>query len=226
MTPELFSSEVLHRLNLPITSNTIRGLVAFAYQEGGHTNGARFNPFNTMRGTPTGDKDILSVNFATGKPGAGVQSFKNWDDGLEATVRTLSQTNMRPIVDVLRANAPPAEIIAKIAASDWGWWDPKKGRAFLLPHLAADAVVSSASAFESFAKHAYDGGAFGFSPRGMMESGERALKDLFATPPSPKKVGMIVIGVGALAGLAMLVYGLRSKTSSSRTVRAKLKVGE
>ena len=222
MTPLDFAQALLKRCGLPVTENNVRALVAFQYQEGGHINGAHFNPLNTMRGTPTGDKDLPSVNFATGKSGAGVQAFTNWNDGLEATARTLSQGNMRPIFDSLRSSAAPASTVAKIGASDWGWWDPKKGKAFLLPHLAADAIVSSTAAFESFAKHAYDSGMFGFSPWGMVESGERALKDLFTTSPSPKKIGMIVIGVGALAGIAMLVYGLKSK----RAAQSKLRVGE
>lgn len=194
MTPAIFAEQLLARLALPVTDNNVRALVAFQYQEGGHTNHALYNPLNTMLKTSS------SVNFNTGKPGGGVQAYSSWDEGLEATAKTMAQNNMRPIVDSLRASASPVETVAKIGASDWGWWDPKKGRAFLLPHTAADAIVRSSDLFQKYATQAYSGGSGAFT---------------FLSSPfqhmTPKKFGVIAVGVVALAGVALIAWGAHKR---------------
>jgi hypothetical protein len=148
-----FAEALLDRLGLPRSDNNVRALVAFQAQEGGHENGAHFNPLNTMRGTPTGDNDLPSVNFSTHKTESGVQSFENWHDGLEATARTMLQTkpgfDMSPIVKALKASAPPAQTMDIIAKSPWGW-----GK---IPHAAADAVVNSDATFKTYATKVYSG---------------------------------------------------------------------
>jgi len=149
VTTTQFAEALLTRLGLPRSENNIRSLVAFQAQEGGHENGAWFNPLNTMRGTPTGDKDLPSVNFTTGKVGPGVQAFESWHDGLEATARTMEQSNMRSIFEALKASAPPVTTVDVIARSPWGW----KG----VDHSAADAIARSGSYFESAARKVYRG---------------------------------------------------------------------
>lgn len=186
VTPEAFAKALLRRLSLPVTDNNVRALVAFQYQEGGHSNSALFNPLNTMLRTSS------SVNFQTGKPGGGVQAYSNWNEGLEATAKTLSQGNMRPIFDSLRANASPAETVAKIGSSDWGWWDPKKGKSFLLPHAAADAIVNSGSLFESYASKAYSGAG-----------------SLLPSKQTMVAVGAVVAGVSLVVGLIFVFHEVR-----------------
>jgi hypothetical protein len=188
MTPALFAQALLSRLGLPNTDDNVRALVAFQAQEGGHENGALYNPLNTKRGTSTGDKDLPSVNFKTKKPGAGIQSFQSWDDGLEATARTMAQTNMRPIMNVLSSKATAENIVHVIGDSDWGWWDPKKGKAFKLPHLGADAVVKSDAVFRKQASRIYSG-ASDFL-KGMPSGGLVAKYFAFAVGA----VGLVLLG--------------------------------
>jgi hypothetical protein len=195
VTPASFAEALLDRLHLPVTDNNVRALVAFQSQEGGHENGASFNPLNTMlrmRG---------SVNFKTKKPEPGVQAYSSWDDGLEATAKTMAQGNMRPIFDSLRASASPADTVAAVARSDWGWWDPKKGRSVLLPHAAADAIVRSESAFRAYGSRAYSGAGFLFGGRALKYS------------------AMGVVGVLALGGLVLVGYGIKKKVEERKARR-------
>jgi hypothetical protein len=196
VTPASFAEALLDRLHLPVTDNNVRALVAFQYQEGGHENGASFNPLNTMLRTKG------SVNFKTKKPEPGVQAYGSWDEGLEATAKTMAQGNMRPIFDSLRASVAPSDTIAAIARSDWGWWDPKKGRSVLLPHAAADAIVRSEASFRSYSARAYSGAGFLFG-------GGRALK----------YGAMGVVGVLALGGLVLVGYGIKKKVEERKARR-------
>jgi hypothetical protein len=148
VTAASFAEALLGKLGLPITDNNVRSLVAFQAQEGGHDNGAWFNPLNTMLRV----KDLPSVNFKTGRDEGGVQAYESWQDGLEATARTMRQGNMRAIYDSLRRSADPVSTVAAIAGSPWGW----KG----FEHGVADAVARSSSAFESYAGKVYRGGGF------------------------------------------------------------------
>jgi cell wall-associated NlpC family hydrolase len=49
----------------------------------------------------------------------GVKSYRNWDDGIRATVQTLRQSNMSPIVQAFRSSDPQG-VIHAIAGSPWG----------------------------------------------------------------------------------------------------------
>ncbi len=113
VTPSLFAQAVLGRLGLPITENNIAALVAFQSWEGGHMNNtARFNPMNTMR-------DVDGAEQARGLV-KGIKAYATWDDGVEATARTLAQDNMRGIYNSLARSAPADETLRAVAASPWG----------------------------------------------------------------------------------------------------------
>lgn len=202
MTPLDFAHALLHRLGLPESNNNLQALVAVQAVEGGHmANGAQFNPLNTMQPAPGARDAGLKVK--------GIKAYSSWDEGLEATAQTLLSTKFdySGILRALARSAPADETVRVWGQSPWGW--TKEG---------ASKVGRAATYFSYYAHKEFPGGgAFGF-----LSSPTQAIKDLFQTPSSSKKVGMIVIGVGAVAGLAMLVYGLRSK----RAVQAKLKVGE
>jgi hypothetical protein len=148
VTTVSFAEALLGKLGLPLSDNNVRALVAFQVQEGGHDNGAWFNPLNTSLRV----KDLPSVNFKTGRDEFGVQAYESWQDGLEATARTMRQGNMHAIYDSLRRSADPTSTVAAIASSPWGW----KG----FEHGGADAIVRSSSAFQSAAQRVYKGGGF------------------------------------------------------------------
>lgn len=138
VTPALFAQAVLGNLGLPITPNNIAALVAFQAWEGGHMNNtAQFNPMNTMR-------DIPGAAQAKGLA-HGIKAYATWDDGVEATARTLAQTNMRGIHEALARSAPPDETLRAVAASDWGCKICAKSPATTLQGYASKAFPGGAA---------------------------------------------------------------------------------
>lgn len=108
-TPRDFAVALLNRFGLPTTENRLVGLIAFAAKEGGHwANGARYNPFNTSLSMP-GAVSVIGQ----------VKAYPNWETGIEATARTISQSNMRPILQALKADATPMELMQAITATPW-----------------------------------------------------------------------------------------------------------
>lgn len=119
MTPGNFAEALLSRLGLPASENNVQALVAIQAVEGGHNNGALYNPMNT--GQPMPSSHVWHVLNPT--TGFGVQAYSSWDEGLEATARTF----LNPKFDysgVLRSfaeNAAPDATITAFANSPWGW---------------------------------------------------------------------------------------------------------
>jgi hypothetical protein len=112
MTPLDFARAILHRFNIPETQNRLIGLVAFAGIEGGHwapSLRGSHNPFNTTL-RMTGSRSITSV---------GVQAYPDWSTGVEATARTMAQSNMHTIMDALRTDASPKAFLHAITQSAW-----------------------------------------------------------------------------------------------------------
>lgn len=110
MTPLDFARAILHRFNIPETQNRLIGLVAFAGIEGGHwANAAKRNPFNTTLRMP-GSTSVTSV---------GVQAYPDWKTGIEATARTMAQSNMRAMMDALKADASPPAFLKAITNTQW-----------------------------------------------------------------------------------------------------------
>ena len=111
VTPALFAEALLGKLGMPISQNNVDALVAFQAREGGHMhNAAAFNPMNTTLKLP-GSHPVTPV---------GVQAYESWDQGLEATARTLAQGNMSAITAALRRSAHPDETLRAVASSPWG----------------------------------------------------------------------------------------------------------
>lgn len=109
-TPKDFAIALLRRLNLPETTNNVISLVAFVGIEQGHWgNKARFNPLNTRLLMPGSYK----------APGTIVQAYKSWADGIEANARTLSQSNMRGIMNALRSSVDPQAFLVALSDSAW-----------------------------------------------------------------------------------------------------------
>lgn len=111
VTPALFAEALLDKLGLPISQSNVEALVAFQAREGGHMhNAAAFNPMNTTLKLP-GSRPVTPV---------GVQAYESWNQGLEATARTLAQGNMSAITSALRRSAPADETLRAVAGSPWG----------------------------------------------------------------------------------------------------------
>ena len=108
-SPLDFAKALLNRLGLPHSQNRLVGLVAFEAEEGGHYhNGARYNPLNTSLPMP-GARSVIGA----------VKAYTSWQQGVEATARTIVQSNMRPILDALKADASPQVFLKAITATPW-----------------------------------------------------------------------------------------------------------
>lgn len=186
MTPTDFAKALLRRLGLPVTDNNVAALVAFQAQEGGHMhNAAAFNPMNTtwkMPGSSTGSG--LAKNI-------GVQAYASWDQGIEATAKTLSNGLYNDILNSLRRSASPDETLRAVGASKWG---------------CTICGKTSASLLQSYGSQLFPGGG------GLFDTGERAIKELFTPSPRTLKIGAgVALGALAIGGAVLIVYFARSK---------------
>lgn len=112
-TPIDFACALLQALELPVTHNNISALVAAQCIEGGFMhNGALYNPLNTTQ-KMVGSHAVTSV---------GVQAFKDWPQGLEATRITLTNGLYQPILDALAADSDPDVTLRAMSLSPWGWY--------------------------------------------------------------------------------------------------------
>ena len=85
-----------------VTQEHVIALVAFMFGEGGDiNNNDLFNPLNTGINAP----DLLATSNAAN----GVQSFKSFDAGVEATARTITGSNQSRLAAVLVQPASSAE---------------------------------------------------------------------------------------------------------------------
>jgi hypothetical protein len=103
-----------------------------------------------------------------------------------------------------QGHAPADETVRAWGQSPWGWTKD-----------AASKVGKAATYFAYYAHKEFPGGgSFSFLP-----SIPTTISDLFTMPASgPKKTAaVIVIGVTAVAGLALLVHMLRSSKTSSKS---------
>jgi hypothetical protein len=203
MTPLDFAHQLLRRLGLPESDSRLQGLVAVQAIEGGGGlglhNTAWFNPLNTMWPVDSfGWKLIPTAKQAEGLL-KGIKAFASWDDGVEATARTISQSNMKGILDALRRDASADDIVRAWGQSPWGWTKD-----------AASKVGKAATYFAYYAHKEFPGGGGFSSLLPPLPNPVEAIKDLFnPKTKTSSKVGVIMVGVGALAGIAMLIHVLK-----------------
>lgn len=123
MTPEQVARAILAALGIASPSDaTVGALVTWMRAEGGagpqwgiEANLAAYNPLNTTLDTPG----------STPTPGntPPVRAYGDWPQGIAATVATLTQPNMAPIVEALRAGCDCQGLARAVAASPWGTGD-------------------------------------------------------------------------------------------------------
>jgi hypothetical protein len=121
-TPRDFARALISAYGGTPTEPLIQGIQAWAMQEGGHwQNRALHNPLNTTLVLPGSTK----INTVNAKTGTGVQAYTSWNQGLEATMQTLSFPNngYEDIIAALRdSDAKDASGLFKaVNKSNWGY---------------------------------------------------------------------------------------------------------
>jgi hypothetical protein len=92
--PKGFAVNLLKSLGDPVTDANVNSIVAWEKREGGHwNNSAHYNPLNTTQ-REAGSSSMNSV---------GVQSYNSWDQGLQATVKTLHNGYYNDILGALKS---------------------------------------------------------------------------------------------------------------------------
>jgi hypothetical protein len=108
---------VLQGVTGPATQNNVADLDEWQAAEGGSTNNsAAYNPFNTSRTTDVNNAALPEIISSNGFP-----AFSDWISGCAATVGTIMQPNMAPILAALRAGnvSPPQAFLAVVDQSQW-----------------------------------------------------------------------------------------------------------
>lgn len=118
-TETKFATDLLTRLNAPITDSNIAAMTTWMKFEGGGggkatglgVNSAMFNPLNTTLRTSGSTGSMNSV---------GVQKYASYDAGLAATVQTLNNGRYNDIIAALRQGTSVAAVLGAVNASPWG----------------------------------------------------------------------------------------------------------
>jgi hypothetical protein len=95
VTPTSFAVSLLKGIGAPITPANVQSLITWQRMEGGNWNNtARYNPLNTTQSMP----GSYNPGFS-----AGVQAYNSWQQGLDATIKTLSYPAYSDIISTLKA---------------------------------------------------------------------------------------------------------------------------
>lgn len=96
MDSQSWAIALLNQDGDPITNANVNSLMAWANREGGHWhNTARFNPINTTQEMP--GSTAISGNSA------GVQAYTSWQQGIDATLKTLHNGRYNDILAALKS---------------------------------------------------------------------------------------------------------------------------
>ena len=110
-----FATSLLAGLGAPTTEGNVKALTTWMRFEGGHwKNSAQYNPLNTT----------LTVPGSTSMNSVGVKAYANWNEGLQATISTLtgSKADARgytAIVNALRSGTDPNSVLNAVNNSAW-----------------------------------------------------------------------------------------------------------
>lgn len=117
--PADFAKMLLQGLGAPATAQNIANVTMWEGKEGGNWNNtAKYNPLNTSYQLPG------SMNFNGGNS-AGVQAYQSWEQGLQATIGTLTGKNAGArgytnIVNLLKSGtSTQAEFLKALQGSSW-----------------------------------------------------------------------------------------------------------
>lgn len=116
--PTDFANALLGALGMPDNKTNVNNVVGWETVEGGNWhNTAKFNPLNTSQPEPG------STNFQTGQSGSGVQAYTNWQQGVDATVQTLQNSDPNygysQILLDLNTSQPWSNFSSALKSSSW-----------------------------------------------------------------------------------------------------------
>lgn len=110
-----WATQLLTALGAPISDSNITALSTWQQHEGGHwNNSASFNPLNTT----------LDMGNSQSMNSVGVKRYNSWDEGITATVNTLTGKNAEArgysaIVNALKSGASTETILSAVSNSAW-----------------------------------------------------------------------------------------------------------
>lgn len=111
MNQEQWARELLSRLGYPTSKANVTALMAWARAEGGNWNNtAHYNPLNTTQ-RMSGSSSMNSV---------GVQSYTSWEQGFDATVKTLRNGYYGGILSALKSGSSAQAVAHAVTSSPWG----------------------------------------------------------------------------------------------------------
>lgn len=117
ITRQSWAESLLQSGNFPVTKENLKAIVGWETQEGGAgpqfnvpDNTASYNPINTTEEMP----GATSVNSD------GVKAYTSWQQGLEATVKTLNNGHYPGILAALKEGKSSEAVGKAIAESPWG----------------------------------------------------------------------------------------------------------
>jgi hypothetical protein len=102
-----FYKSVLTGIGAPVTDNNLAYLYAWRQSEGGK---AAFNPFNTTQ----------KAEGATNYNKVGVKNYTSAEQGIVATIKTITNGRYNSIINSLKMDKPPMETAEALVASPWG----------------------------------------------------------------------------------------------------------
>lgn len=102
-----FYKAVLNGIGAPVTDNNLAYLYAWRQSEGGK---AAFNPFNTTQ----------KAEGATNYNKVGVKNYTSAEQGINATIKTITNGRYESIINSLKMDKPPMETAEALIASPWG----------------------------------------------------------------------------------------------------------
>jgi hypothetical protein len=110
-TPASWAAALLAKLGLPTTSPNLTAITAWENAEGGNWhNSDAYNPLNTTQSAP----GAVATNSA------GVKAYTSWDQGLTATVQTLTNGMYGGILAALSKGSSADDVVSAVVKSPWG----------------------------------------------------------------------------------------------------------
>ena len=112
---QTWATQLLTALGAPVSDSSITALTTWQSREGGHwNNSASFNPLNTT----------LDMGNSESMNSVGVKRYNSWDEGVQATVSTLTGKSAdargySAIVNALKSGASTETILSAVSNSAW-----------------------------------------------------------------------------------------------------------
>lgn len=109
--PLTFAQAVLSQMGLPVTPENLNFMTSWESAEGGNWhNTASFNPLNTSQQMP-GELGTMGTQ-------GNIRRYANWQQGVDATVKTISNGRYAAIINALK-NSDAQGAVAALVASPW-----------------------------------------------------------------------------------------------------------